>query len=180
MKTFFVVSLMYYLVGCAPPVEVGPKGDPGIQGIDGIPGPKGDKGDLGNPGIPGAPGKSVPNHIIQQLEGFAEEINAQKVGAESIVSAEYFVFGIAPPIEGFVVLTNFGKIYELKNKNPLTMGDSFQFVTRIATFNNFVSLTLKPRGEGQTPFFLAMTKSGDVFTSKDLKKWESREPIQLN
>ncbi|MBT3589285.1 MAG: hypothetical protein HOK52_03765 [Candidatus Marinimicrobia bacterium] len=41
----------------------------------------------------------------------------------------------------------------------------------------FIVLFLKLRGEGQTPISLAMTDSSDVFMSKDLKKWESREPI---
>ncbi|MBL7013760.1 MAG: collagen-like protein [Candidatus Marinimicrobia bacterium] len=176
MRLKILLIIFSLWMGCVPQGQVGPKGDPGIQGEEGEKGSPGIKGEKGEPG---PAGESISDDLIQKLENSLKQLDSKSIENEEIVSAEYYVFGIAPPVEGFIFLTNYGNLYELKSKNPLTLGDSFQFVTQISNQQDFLTLVLKPRGEGPTPFFLALTQSGKVFSSKDLKKWVSLEPIQL-
>ncbi len=80
---------------------------------------------------------------------------------------------------GFAVMTNYGKIYQLKNKNEVTMGDSLKLLVRVAEYDDFVSLSFLSGAEGQKHFYLAITESGLSFVSEDLKNWSSKGDIPL-
>jgi hypothetical protein len=80
---------------------------------------------------------------------------------------------------GFAVMTNFGNIYQLKNKNPVTLGDNFELFVRVAEHNDFVSLSFLSGGEGQKHFYMAITESGKSYVSEDLKKWSYKGDIPL-
>ena len=76
-------------------------------------------------------------------------------------------------------MTNYGKIYQLKNKNEVTMGDSFELLVRVAEYDDFVSLSFLSGAEGQKHFYMAITESGKSYVSEDLKKWSYKGDIPL-
>ena len=70
--------------------------------------------------------------------------------------------------------------FMMKNKNPVTIGDGFEYLSSVA--NNgykFVSLSILPGGEGSNQIFLAMTIDGYTFVSEDLKLWEQKTSLEL-
>lgn len=173
MKLFLLISTVLWL-GCATP---GVQGPPGPQGEPGTPGTQGLPGKQGVPGEPGLPGKVDPA-LIQKLE---DALNGGLIDEkkERITASVHFSFGIAPPVMGFAIMTNHGNIYQLKNKNPVTMGDNFEFLVRIAEHDDFVSLSFLSGGEGQKHFYMAISESGKSYVSEDLKKWSYKGDIPL-
>jgi len=181
MKNIFLILTVIWF-GCATPGP-GPQGPPGPQGelgTQGVPGPQGPPGEQGPQGLKGDPGPVGPVDpvLIKKLE---DALNSELSAAnKEVVSASvHFSFGIAPPIMGFAVMTNYGKIYQLKNKNEVTMGDSFELLVRVAEYDDFVSLSFLSGAEGQKHFYLAITESGLSFVSEDLKNWSSKGDIPL-
>lgn len=167
MKQIILISAILW-IGCSTP---GLQGPPGPQGEVGLPGEQGPQGEQGVPG-------EVDPALIQRLEEVLNnELSEDK---QEVVSASvHFSFGIAPPVMGFAVMTNFGNIYQLKNKNPVTMGDNFEFLVRIADHDDFVSFSFLSGGEGQKQFYAAITESGHSYVSEDLKSWSFKGNIPL-
>ena len=173
MKHFLLISAVIWL-GCS---ASGLQGPPGPQGDPGTPGKQGLPGKQGNPGEPGPPGKVDPV-LIKKLEDALDSVLPED--KNEIVSASvHFSFGIAPPIMGFAVMTNYGRIYQLKNKNEVTLGDSFELLVRVAEHDDFVSLSFLSGGEGQKHFYIAITENGHAYVSEDLKNWSVKDDIPL-
>jgi len=151
-----------------PQGELGPQGEPGIQG---------DRGPEGSKGDPGPTGEVDPS-LIKKLEDALNDM--QSAAKKEIVSASvHFSFGIAPPVLGFAVMTNYGRIFQLKNKNEVIMGDNFEFLIRVAEYDDFVSLSFLSGAEGQKHFYMAITESGRSYVSEDLKNWSSKVDLPL-
>ena len=173
MKHIFLLATVLWM-GCATP---GAQGPPGPQGDPGPTGPPGEQGPPGQAGTPGKPGKVDPV-LIKKLEDALDSVLPED--KNEIVSASvHFSFGIAPPIMGFAVMTNYGRIYQLKNKNEVTLGDSFELLVRVAEHDDFVSLSFLSGGEGQKHFYIAITESGHAYVSEDLKNWSVKDNIPL-
>ena len=173
MKHFLLISAVIWL-GCS---ASGLQGPPGPQGDPGTPGKQGLPGKQGNPGEPGPPGKVDPALIKKLEDALDSELTEDK--NEVISASVHFSFGIAPPIMGFAVMTNYGRIYQLKNKNEVTLGDSFELLVRVAEHDDFVSLSFLSGGEGQKHFYIAITESGHAYVSEDLKNWSVKDNIPL-
>ena len=69
-------------------------------------------------------------------------------------------------------LTNYGKIYKLENKNPETLGNKIEIITRIDNRQDFISISRIVYGEDIKQFFSAVTSGGLIYTSTDLKQWK--------
>jgi len=173
VKHFLLISAVIWL-GCS---ASGLQGPPGPQGDPGTPGKQGLPGKQGNPGEPGPPGKVDPALIKKLEDALDSELTEDK--NEVISASVHFSFGIAPPIMGFAVMTNYGRIYQLKNKNEVTLGDSFELLVRVAEHDDFVSLSFLSGGEGQKHFYIAITESGHAYVSEDLKNWSIKDDIPL-
>ncbi len=190
-----LLSLALVVSGCLSSTGApGPQGPQGESGPSGAPGEKGDKGDpgeKGEPGAPGTPGKdgvSVSPSLVKKLETALNDINSggQKMISEAmdampeqVVSTVHFRFGISEM--GFALLTSDGRIFIMKNKNPVTSGDGFIYSSSVADDDHkFVSLTVLPGGEGSKQLFLAMATDGHTFISEDLKSWVQKDPLTLN
>ena len=172
MKNYFLILSVMWL-GCATP---GP-GSQGIPGPQGEPGIQGDRGPEGSKGDPGPTGEVDPS-LIKKLEDALNDM--QSAAKKEIVSASvHFSFGIAPPVLGFAVMTNYGRIFQLKNKNEVIMGDNFEFLIRVAEYDDFVSLSFLSGAEGQKHFYMAITESGRSYVSEDLKNWSSKVDLPL-
>ena len=115
-------------------------------------------------------------NALNEHASLVEDIETQ----ETIVDAVHYIFGIAPPNIGFAVLTSHGNIYQLKNKNPITVGDEFMISGQIAKRTDFISLAVLPGSDGIQQYFLAMTRDSHAFISKDLNTWSNRGRINLN
>ena len=169
MKNYFLILFVVWL-GCA---TLGP-GPQGIPGPQGEPGTQGDRGPQGSSG----PAGEVDPDLIKKLEDVLNDM--QSASKKEIVSASvHFSFGIAPPVLGFAVMTNYGRIYQIKNKNEVTMGDNFEFLIRVAEYDDFVSLSFLSGAEGQKQFYMAITESGRSYVSEDLKNWSFKVDIPL-
>ena len=169
MKNYFLILFVVWL-GCA---TLGP-GPQGIPGPQGEPGTQGDRGPQGSSG----PAGEVDPDLIKKLEDVLNDM--QSASKKEIVSASvHFSFGIAPPVLGFAVMTNHGRIYQIKNKNEVTMGDNFEFLIRVAEYDDFVSLSFLSGAEGQKQFYMAITESGRSYVSEDLKNWSFKVDIPL-
>lgn len=182
MKIISSILISGFMIGCVPQSVPGPQGIPGEQGN---PGPKGERGEPGQSGLPGPPGKSISSDLEQDLEIALEKLRSAASTAkvseveEKVVSVVYYAFGIAPPVVGFAALTNYGNLYFMKNKNPITVGDTFILSTRIDNKLNFISLTHLQGTDEIIQYFLAVTASGDHYISTDLKKWSRQGSILL-
>ncbi len=173
MKHFLLISAVIWL-GCS---ASGLQGPPGPQGDPGTPGKQGLPGKQGNPGEPGPPGKVDPA-LIKKLEDALDSVLPED--KKEVVSASvHYSFGIAPPSMGFAIMTNYGRIYQLKNKNEVTLGDNFELLVRVAEYDNFVSLSFLSGGEGQKHFYIAITENGHAYVSEDLKNWSVKDDIPL-
>lgn len=180
IRSLFLAGLILTLIACSatgPPGPQGPTGDPGPPGKAGPPGPTGPPGPMG----PSGPaGKSIPEELVQELETALQKLDSTHVQkGELIVSSSHFTFGSAPPVTGFVLLTNLGNVFTMKNVNPTTVGTEFTFLTRIDTYDDFISLSIIPRTEVSKPHFLAFTASGRHYYSKDLKNWIYQAAVPL-
>ncbi len=181
MKKLLLLSLICLIAGCTGPAQ---QGEPGPQGPQGEPGPLGKTGAPGIPGPQGPPGESVNPELISELRTSLEEIirrdNPSIASKETIVSVVSYQFGIAPPIIGFAAMTNLGNIYKMDNKNVITVGNSFKKTVRVDSRDDFVSLALLPSQDGSQPFYLAMTKNGRHYVSKDLESWTYQSVAPLS
>ena len=152
-----------FLAGCSiqgPPGPIGPKGEPGLKGSQGLTGPIGPKGPKGESGE--GLSKDQKSKIEKIING----------PLEKIVSSSSYSFGFAPTITGFLYLTNYGKIYKLENKNPETLGNEIEIITRIDNRQDFISISRIVYGEDIKQFFSAVTSGGLIYTSTDLKQWK--------
>ena len=168
IKSIKLITLIaIFFLGCAtknipgPPGPPGPKGDKGIQGFRGIPGP---------PGPEGKPGKSLSIDQSKKIDLLINNnIDNHK---EIVIAVDSYNFGFAPTITGFIYLTNHGRLFKLENKTPETLGESIEFVTKIAEKKDFTSMTRIVFGEDIKQYFTAATESGIIYVSEDLKNWE--------
>ena len=161
-RIFFSIFFLF-LAGCSiqgPPGPIGPKGEPGLKGSQGLTGPIGPKGPMGEPGE--GLSKDQKSKIEKIING----------SLEKIVSSSSYSFGFAPTITGFLYLTNYGKIYKLENKNPETLGNEIEIITRIDNRKDFISISRIVYGEDIKQFFSAVTSGGLIYTSTDLKQWK--------
>ena len=177
VRVFFLVGLILTLEACSatgPPGSQGPAGEPGQLGETGSPGLEGPAGQIG------PAGKSIPPELVRELENALKKLNeSDKYKSETIVSSTYFIFGSAPPVMGFVLLSNLGNIYTMKNVNPTMVGSEFSLLTQIDTRNDFFALTILPKTDVSKPHFLAVTVSSLHYYSKDLKNWTFQAAVPL-
>jgi len=177
LKTLYIFYIIL-LFGCIPKNMLGPEGPAGPRGPKGEPGPQGIKGDPGLPGENGKPGKGLSK---EELKNIQELINKNKTSnKEFIVGSASYSFGFAPTITGFIYITNFGRLFKLENKNPQSLGSSIELVTKIGNKTDFISIKRVVYGEDIKQYFSAVTKSGTVYTSENLKDWSETTfiPIQ--
>ena len=161
-QTILVLTVLLLMAGCIPQDLPGPEGRPGK---DGAIGPQGEKG------AQGIAGMSFPKDQLQKLETFLSQ--------EYVVGIESYSFGLAPRIAGFCFLTSHGRIFKLENKNTQVLGESIAFVSQIANNTNFVALSRTAYGDDIKQYFSAVTQSGDIFTSENLKTWTSPGTLSL-
>ena len=177
VRVFFLVGLILTLEACSatgPPGSQGPAGEPGQSGETGSPGLEGPAGQIG------PAGKSIPPELVRELENALKKLNeSDKYKSETIVSSTYFIFRSAPPRTGFVLLSNLGNVYTMRNVNPTKVGSEFSHWTRVDSQNDFVGLTILPKTEVSKPHFLAVTASGRHYYSKDLKNWSYQSTVPL-
>ena len=171
MKYFTsITTLLLLLTGCLPQGSAGPQGPPGKDGAKGLTG-------QGMTGPMGPAGTSVPADQLKKVEAFLSQNNESS--NEHIVAIESYSFGLAPRITGFCFLTSHGRIFKMENKNVQVLGESISLVGRISNHYDFISLSRIAYGEDIKQYFVATTKSGMVFSTDDLKAWESQGDIPL-
>ena len=175
LRDLFLIGLILTFAACS---ATGPRGETGPPGEPGPPGEAGLAGSEGPAGPMGPAGKSAPDKLIRELEDALLKLKTSETGEQIIFSA-HFTFGPLPPKTGFVLLSNLGKIYTMKNADPTTVGSKFKYLTRIDSRNDFVGLTILPKTEVSKPHFLAVTASGRHYYSKDLKKWTFQATVPL-
>lgn len=172
MKYFTsITTLLLLLTGCLPQGSAGPQGPPGKNGAKGLPGQGGMAGPMG------PAGSSIPTDQLKKVEAFLSQNNESS--NEHIVAIESYSFGLAPRITGFCFLTSHGRIFKMENKNVQVLGESISLVGRISNHYDFISLSRIAYGEDIKQYFVATTKSGMVFSTDDLKAWESQGDIPL-
>ena len=166
MKYFTsIITLLLLITGCVPKGSAGPQGAPGKDGAKGMTGPM------------GPVGSSVPADQLKKVEAFLSQNNESS--NEHIVAIESYSFGLAPRITGFCFLTSHGRIFKMENKNTQILGESISLVGKISDHYDFISLSRIAYGEDIKQYFAAATKSGLVFTTDDLKTWNSQGNIPL-
>ena len=164
---------MFYF-GCVPTSSPGPKGPPGPIGPSG---PKGPPGPQGVPGIKGKDGISIPSKTLSRID---EILDKHKLSnEESFISSASYSFGFAPTITGFVFLTNYGRLFKIENQNPEVLGKSFTFITTIDSRKDFINISRIVYAEDIKQYFSAVTRSGIVYTSENLKDWDTTSVIRL-
>ena len=166
-----IVTLLLLLTGCLPQGSAGPQGAPGKDGAT---------GSTGKPGITGPmgpAGSNVPANQLKKIEAFLAQNNESS--NEDIVAIESYTFGLAPRITGFCFLSSHGRIFKMENKNTQVLGESITLVGKISDHYDFISLSRIAYGEDIKQYFVAVTKSGMVFTTDDLKTWKSQGNIPL-
>jgi len=186
----FSIAFALFLGACIPFPKTGPQGPPGETGSPGIKGDKGERGDTGEKGASGRPGndgKSISPEIVSKFEKTLLEMDsgginmvarALKSMPEQVVSTVHYRFGISEM--GFALLTSKGRIFLMKNKNPVSTGDGFEYLSQVSVNNRkFISLTILPTSDGSKQFFLAIAADGHSFISEDLKDWEQKSPVML-
>ena len=166
-----IVTLLLLLTGCVPQGSAGPQGPPGKDGATGKPGIQGKIGPMG------PAGSSVPADQLKKVEAFLTQNNESS--NEHIVAIESYTFGLAPRITGFCFLSSHGRIFKMENKNTQVLGESITLVGKISDHYDFISLSRIAYGEDIKQYFVAVTKSGMVFTTDDLKTWKSHGNIPL-
>ena len=171
-KLYSFLFLMFYF-GCIPASSPGPKGPPGPIGPSGSPGPPGPQG---IPGIKGKDGISIPSKTLSQIDEILDKHNLPE--EESFISSASYSFGFAPTITGFVFLTNHGKVFKLENQNPQVLGKNVTFITTIDSGKDFINISRIVYAEDIKQYFSAVTKSGIVYTSENLKDWERASVIK--
>ena len=167
---------MFYF-GCIPTYTPGPTGPPGPPGPPGPSGPAGPPGPQGNPGIKGKDGITIPSKILNQIDEIIDKHNLTR--GENIISSASYSFGFAPTITGFVFLTNYGRLFKLENQNPEVLGKNITFITTIDSRKDFINISRIVYAEDIKQYFSAITKSGIVYTSENLKDWDRSSIINL-
>ena len=170
--SFLIFILTFY--GCIPnsiPGPIGPAGPPGP------PGPPGPKGSQGSPGIKGKDGKGISTKKINQINEIIR--NSVSSDDEIIIGSTSYSFGFAPTITGFLYLTNRGRLFKLENKNPQVLGNTVSYITTIDSKENFISLDRIVYAEDIKQYFSAVTRSGIVYTSENLEKWDELTSIKI-
>ena len=171
MKYFTsITTLLLLLTGCLPQGSAGPQGPPGKDGAKGLTG-------QGMTGPMGPAGSSIPADQLKKVEAFLSQNNESS--NEHIVAIESYSFGLAPRITGFCFLSSHGRIFKMENKNTQVLGESITLVGKISDHYDFISLSCIAYGEDIKQYFVAVTKSGMVFTTDDLKTWKSQGNIPL-
>ena len=176
MKKIFLLILLTICFSCSPfitPTIIGEQGPKGEQG------PPGSKGEQGPKGMPG---KSISSENLESINNTLIELretNHLNDNKEYIVSIVDYQFGIAPPILGFAALSSFGVIYKIEHKNIITPGKEYINLGRIDNRNDFISLSLLPAQDGSESLFLAITKNGLSYISKDLKVWNFQAQVPI-
>ena len=160
------ILLMFFLAGCTPQSGPGPEGPRGIQGL---------QGEEGIQGPTGKAGKSISRDKLNKVETFLK-LSQQ----ESAVGSASYSFGIAPTITGFCYLTSHGRVFKLENKNTQTLGEKVGFVGTIADHTDFIGLNRIAYGEDIKQYFNAVTRSGLIYTSEDLKNWIHNSSLPLD
>ena len=186
MKLILFVSL-FAMSACVPGGLPGPQGPSGELGPAGIQGERGEKGETGEKGVPGKDGISISPKMIKKVDSIIAEMESGKNKmvnsaltdmSVKVVSTIHFRFGISEM--GFAMLTSDGRVFIMKNKNPVTIGDGFEYLSKVANSDyKFVSLSILPGGEGSKQIFLAMSIDGHTFVSEDLKLWEKKTSLEL-
>ena len=95
------------------------------------------------------------------------------------MAIESYTFGLAPRITGFCFLTSHGRIFKMENKNTQVLGESISLIGKISDHHDFISLSRIAYGEDIKQYFVAVTKSGMVFTTDDLTIWKLQGNIPL-
>ena len=173
IKLYSFLILVFYF-GCIPASAPGPKGPPGLTGPSGPPGPPGPRG---IPGIKGKDGISLPPRVLNQIDEIIDKHNLSI--EENIISSASYSFGFAPTITGFVFLTNYGRLFKLENQNPEVLGKNITFITTIDSRKDFINISRIVYAEDIKQYFSAITKSGIVYTSENLKDWNRSSEIKL-
>lgn len=166
------ISLMFFLAGCTPQSVPGPQGPEGPRGIQGLQGEQGIQGPFGPAG---KAGKSISRDKLNKVETFLK-LSQQ----ESVVGSASYSFGMAPTITGFCYLTSHGRVFKLENKNTQTLGEKVGFVGTIADHTDFIGLNRIVYGEDIMQYFSAVTRSGMIYTSEDLKNWTQNSSLPLD
>jgi len=171
MKYFTsITTLLLLLTGCLPQGSAGPQGPPGKDGAKGLTG-------QGMTGPMGPAGSSIPADQLKKVEDFLSQNNESS--NEHTVAIESYAFGLAPTITGFCFLTSHGRIFKMENKNTQVLGESITLVGKISDHYDFISLSRIAYGEDIKQYFVAVTKSGMVFTTDNLKTWKLQGNIPL-
>ena len=163
---------MFFLAGCTPQSVPGPQGPEGPMGIQGLQGEQGIQGPFGPAG---KAGKSISRDKLNKVETFLK-LSQQ----ESVVGSASYSFGMAPTITGFCYLTSHGRVFKLENKNTQTLGEKVGFVGTIADHTDFIGLNRIVYGEDIMQYFSAVTRSGMIYTSEDLKNWTQNSSLPLD
>ena len=163
---------MFFLAGCTPQSVPGPQGSEGPRGIQGL---QGKQGIQGPPGQAGKAGKSISRDKLNKVETFLK-LSQQ----ESVVGSASYSFGMAPTITGFCYLTSHGRVFKLENKNTQTLGEKVGFVGTIADHTEFIGLNRIVYGEDIKQYFSAVTRSGMIYTSEDLKNWTQNSSLPID
>ena len=166
------ILIMFFLAGCTPQSVPGPQGSEGPKGIQGL---QGKQGIQGPPGPAGKAGKSISRDKLNKVETFLK-LSQQ----ESVVGSASYSFGMAPTITGFCYLTSHGRVFKLENKNTQTLGEKVGFVGTIADHTEFIGLNRIVYGEDIKQYFSAVTRTGMIYTSKDLKNWTQNSSLPLD
>ena len=166
------ISLMFFLAGCTPQSVPGPQGPEGPRGIQGLQGEQGIQGPFGPAG---KAGKSISRDKLNKVETFLK-LSQQ----ESVVGSASYSFGMAPTITGSCYLTSHGRVFKLENKNTQTLGEKVGFVGTIADHTDFIGLNRIVYGEDIKQYFSAVTRSGMIYTSEDLKNWTQNSSLPLD
>ena len=66
------------------------------------------------------------------------------------------------------------------NQSDRWLGKSIEFVTQISKTQKFISLGRTTYGDDIKQFFTAVTKTGKIFTSEDLKSWNENANIPIS
>ena len=163
---------MFFSAGCTPQSVPGPQGPEGPRGIQGLQGEQGIQGPFGPAG---KAGKSISRDKLNKVETFLK-LSQQ----ESVVGSASYSFGMAPTITGFCYLTSHGRVFKLENKNTQTLGEKVGFVGTIADHTDFMGLNRIVYGEDIKQYFSAVTRSGMIYTSEDLKNWTQNSSLPLD
>ena len=166
------ILIMFFLAGCTSQSVPGPQGPEGPRGIQGL---HGEQGIQGHPGPAGKAGKSISRDKLNKVETFLK-LSQQ----ESVVGSASYSFGMAPTITGFCYLTSHGRVFKLENKNTQTLGEKVGFVGTIADHTDFIGLKRIVYGEDIMQYFSAVTRSGMIYTSEDLKNWTQNSSLPLD